>query len=198
MSDRPSARESTAAPRFFETAAAFRAWLEDHHATARELIVGFRKLGSGQASMTWSESVDEALCFGWIDGVRKRIDDASYLIRFTPRRATSIWSRVNLAKVALLTAQGRMRAAGLAAHEARRSDKVGVYAFEQERPAELAPAELRHFKRDKVAWTYYQSSAPSYRQVITHWVVSAKRPATRARRLEQLIQACAEQRRILR
>jgi len=183
--------------KFFDTALHFRHWLEENHASAAELIVGYRKVGSGMPSMTWSESVDEALCFGWIDGVRKRIDDTSYTIRFTPRRKASIWSRINVAKVQQLTAQGRMRPAGLAVYEARRHEKTGIYSFERERPAELAPAEVREFKRHRLAWKYFESSAPSYRKVITHWVVSAKRPATRARRLEQLMQACAEQRRIL-
>jgi uncharacterized protein YdeI (YjbR/CyaY-like superfamily) len=184
-------------PKYFESAEHFRAWLEESHASATELIVGFRKVGSGLPSMTWSESVDVALCFGWIDGVRKRIDDTSYLIRFTPRRRGSIWSRVNLAKVQELTAQGRMRPAGIAAYDARSGRKTGVYAFEQEHPVELAAAEVRAFKRNKVAWKYFEASAPSYRKIITYWVASAKQPATRARRLAQLIQACAEERRIL-
>ena len=182
------------APTFFESAEHFRAWLEDHHRAAKELIVGFRKVGTGLPSMTWPESLDEALCFGWIDGVRKRIDAASYLIRFTPRRAGSIWSLVNLAKVQELTAQGRMRPAGIAAHEARSSKKTGVYAFEQQQAVELAPAELRAFKKNKLAWAYFEAAAPSYRKVITYWVVSAKQAATRARRLAQLFDACAEQR----
>ena len=184
-------------PTFFETALHFRAWLETNDASAAELIVGFRKVGTGMLSMTWPESVDEALCFGWIDGVRKRIDDASYQIRFTPRRKGSIWSLVNVSKVQELTKQCRMRTAGIAAFEAKKQEKTGVYAFEREKPAELAPVEVREFKKNRQAWTFFESVAPSYRRVITHWVVSAKQPATRARRLEQLMQACAEQRRIL-
>lgn len=185
-------------PRFFDSALQFREWLEDNHASVAELVVGFRKVGTGMPNMTWSDSVDEALCFGWIDGVRKRIDDSAYLIRFTPRRKESIWSLVNVAKVQALTTQGRMRPAGLAAYEARRHQKTGVYAFEREQAAELAPAEVRAFKKNPSAWKYFESCPPSYRKVIMHWVVSAKRPATRVRRFEQLVQACAEQRRILR
>jgi uncharacterized protein YdeI (YjbR/CyaY-like superfamily) len=184
-------------PTFFESPLLFRAWLETNQSTAAELIVGFRKVGSGLPSMTWPESVEEALCFGWIDGVRKRIDDESYLIRFTPRRVGSIWSLVNVAKVEQLQAQGRMRPPGTAAYEARNDKKTGIYAFEREHPAELTAAETRDFKKNKVAWQYFESVAPSYRKVITHWVVSAKQAATRERRFAQLIQACAEQRRIL-
>lgn len=185
-------------PAFFEDALHFRAWLDQNHATKAELIVGFRKVGSGMPSMTWPQSVDEALSYGWIDGVRKRIDDASYQIRFTPRRRNSIWSLVNIAKVEELIAQRRMRPAGIAAYEVRSHKKTGVYAFERDQPAELAEEETRIFKKSSNAWKYFESSAPSYRNVMTHWVVSAKQTATRAGRLEQLIQACAEQRRILR
>ncbi len=184
-------------PTYFESAEYFRAWLEDNHRTASELIVGFRKVGSGLSSMTWPESVDEALCFGWIDGVRKRVDDSSYLIRFTPRRIGSIWSLVNLAKVQELSAQGRMRPAGIAAHEARSSEKTGVYSFEQQQAVVLAPAEVQEFKKNKVAWKYFEAAAPSYKKVITYWIISAKRPATRVRRLEELMEACAESRRLL-
>ena len=184
-------------PAFFETALHFRAWLEANHTSAAELIVGFRKVGSGLPSMSWPESVDEALCFGWIDGVRKSIDAASYQIRFTPRKKGSIWSLVNVNKVQALTQQDRMRPAGIAAFEARSHEKTGVYAFERKTLAALAPAEVRAFKKNRLAWQFFESAAPSYRNVITHWVISAKQPATRARRLEQLMQACAEQRRIL-
>jgi uncharacterized protein YdeI (YjbR/CyaY-like superfamily) len=148
--------------------------------------------------MTWPESVDEALCFGWIDGVRKRLDEQSYQIRFTPRRRESIWSLVNLAKVEQLLAQGRMQAPGIAAFEARRTARTGVYAFERVQPAELSAAQTRLFQQNPVAWRYFESTPPSYQKVMRHWVVSAKQAATRERRLSQLIQACAEQRRILR
>ena len=184
-------------PTFFADSSDFRTWLAENHASERELIVGFRKVGSGLPSMTWSQSVDEALCFGWIEGVRKRIDDSAYMIRFTPRRKASIWSLVNVAKVQQLLAQSRMQPAGISAFEARCETKTGVYAFERERAAELAPEELQAFKTNAPAWVYFEATAPTYRSVMTHWVVSAKRADTRARRLGQLIEACAEQRRIL-
>ncbi len=184
-------------PKFFKKASDFRAWLDLNHATKNELLVGFCKVGSGKPSMTWSESVDEALCFGWIDGVRKRIDDESYSIRFTPRRVGSIWSRVNIAKVEQLIAQNRMRPAGLAAFEARSSKKTGVYSFEQEHKIELSDSELIEFQRNKAAWRFFDTTPPSYKKTIIYWIVSAKRPATRTRRLEELIQACSEHRRLL-
>jgi uncharacterized protein YdeI (YjbR/CyaY-like superfamily) len=186
-----------ATPTFFETAADFRAWLEENHASATELLVGFRKVGTALPSMTWPESVDEALCFGWIDGVRKRMDEENYQIRFTPRRAGSIWSLVNLEKVEKLLAQGRMRPTGVTAYEARSEKKTGIYAFERDEPAELTDAESRLFKRNRAAWRYFEAAPPSYRKVMLHWVVSAKQVATRERRLAQFIEACAEQRRIL-
>lgn len=184
-------------PSFFETAAQFRHWLDQNHTCAAELIVGFRKVGTGQPGMSWSESVDEALCFGWIDGVRKRIDDGAYQIRFTPRKPGSIWSRVNVEKVQVLLASGRMRPPGIAAYEARSADKTGVYAFERHAPAELQDAELTIFQRQKAAWRFFEACPPSYKKVMLHWVTSAKRAPTRERRLAQLIEACAEQRRIL-
>ncbi len=184
-------------PTFFETAADFRVWLEANHGTAVELIVGFRKIGTGQPSMTWPASVDEALCFGWIDGVRKRIDDSSYQVRFTPRKKGSIWSVVNVRKVEALLANGRMCPSGIAAYEARTERKTGVYAFERQAPAELEDSELRVFTQNTGAWKYFESCPPSYRRVMLHWVVSARLTQTRARRLSQLIEACAEQRRIL-
>jgi uncharacterized protein YdeI (YjbR/CyaY-like superfamily) len=183
-------------PIFFESPAAFRAWLEEHHASATELLVGMHKAGSGQPGMSWPESVDEALCFGWIDGVRRRIDDERYTIRFAPRRQGSIWSKVNIVKAAAQIARGRMKPAGLAAFEAREKERSGVYSFEREQPAELAPNELRVFQANRKAWAFFESVAPSYRRVVLHWVVSAKLAATRARRLAQLIEACAEARKL--
>jgi uncharacterized protein YdeI (YjbR/CyaY-like superfamily) len=184
-------------PTFFETAAAFRSWLEANHASVPELLVGFRKVGSGLPSMSWPESVDEALCFGWIDGVRKRIDDESYTIRFTPRRAGSIWSLVNISKVEQLVAQGRMRPPGFTAYEGRTEKRSGIYAFEQGQPAELSVAEVRGFKKNKIAWNYFEAAPPSYKKVMLHWIVGAKQAATRERRFVQLVRACADQRRIL-
>ena len=149
-------------------------------------------------SLSWPESVDEALCFGWIDGVRKRIDGDSYQIRFTPRREGSIWSAINIAKVQALVAQGRMRPAGLEAFARRTERRSRVYAYEQAGNAELGVEEAGDFRQNKAAWRYFERAPPSYRRTMLHWVASAKRPATRARRLSQLIAACAAGTRILR
>lgn len=184
------------APRHFATPAAFRAWLEKHAADENELLVGFHKVDSGKPSMTWSESVDEALCFGWIDGVRKRIDDAAYSIRFTPRKAGSIWSAINIAKVEKLRAEGRMTPAGEAAFARRTGDKSVVYAYEQAAAAELSPAEVRAFKRDKAAWAYWDTCPPGYRKTLLHWVTGAKRAETRAARLATLVAACRDGKRL--
>lgn len=184
------------APLFFADAAAFRRWLEAHADSASELLVGFHKVGSGRPSMRWSESVDEALCFGWIDGMRRRIDESSYSIRFTPRKANSIWSAVNIAKVEALRAQGRMRPAGEAAFARRSEARSAVYAFEQATVAELSAEELSAFQRDAVAWTYFESTPPGYRKTVLHWVTTAKKAATRADRLAKLMAACAGQRRL--
>ncbi len=180
-----------AAPRFFATPADFRRWLAAHAADATELLVGFHKIGSGRPSMSWSESVDEALCFGWIDGVRKRIDEASYSIRFTPRKPGSIWSAINIAKVERLQAAGRMAPAGTAAFALRTGARSRVYSYEQDAPAELSPSELRTFKRDKAAWRYFENAPPGYRQQMLHRICQAKRPETRAARLDKLIAASA-------
>lgn len=183
-------------PKFFPSGKAFRAWLEKYASTAGELIVGYHKVGSRKPSMTWPESVDEALCFGWIDGVRTRIDDETYKIRFTPRRPGSIWSAVNIAKVEKLIAEGRMTPAGMAAFEKRTAEKSAVYAFEQPGDLSLLPAAVKEFKRNKRAWTFFESTPPSYRKVVIHWVNSAKQDATRERRLVQLIDACGKHERL--
>lgn len=183
-------------PRFFPTPAAFRAWLAAHAATTPELLVGFHKVGSGRPSMSWSEAVDEALCVGWIDGVRRRIDDEAYSIRFTPRRATSIWSAVNIAKVEQLQAGGRMTAAGIEAYSHRKAHRSAVYAFEQAHTAELSPQELSAFQGDAGAWAFFQGTPPGYRKVMLHWVTTAKRAQTRASRLVHLLQACAAGKRL--
>ncbi len=174
------------APIFFTSPLELRNWLRQHHATESEVLVGFYKVGSKKPSLTWSESVDEALCFGWIDGVRTSIDADRYQIRFTPRKKGSIWSRVNMGKVALLTAQGRMQPAGIAAFEARQEAKSEVYAFEQESVA-FSPEQERQFAAHKVAWQYFNTLAPSYRKAAIHWVKSAKQEVTRSKRLDQLI-----------
>ena len=185
-------------PRFFATAADFRDWLAAHASSETALIVGFHKVGSGTPSLTWPQSVDEALCVGWIDGVRKRIDEHAYQIRFTPRRKGSIWSAVNVARVAVLTAEGRMATAGLAAFALRTDHRSSVYAYEQATTKALSAAEVAAFKRRRKAWVWFEAVAPSYRKVMLHWVTSAKQAATRERRLAQLMDSCAAGERILR
>jgi uncharacterized protein YdeI (YjbR/CyaY-like superfamily) len=174
-------------PRFFATPADLAAWFAEHAGEEPELVVGYWKKGTGRPSVTWAESVDEALCVGWIDGVRRRIDDESYSIRFTPRRAGSTWSLVNVRRVGQLTAAGRMREAGLAAFAARRDDRSGTYSFEQRAEPRLDAAAEATFRADQVAWDFFSAQPPSYRRTAVWWVVSAKRPATRERRLAQLI-----------
>jgi uncharacterized protein YdeI (YjbR/CyaY-like superfamily) len=183
-------------PTFFATPAEFRAWLEEHHETATELLVGFHRKGSGKPSITWPEAVDQALCFGWIDGVRRSLDDTSYTIRFTPRKPTSIWSKVNIERVAELTKQGLMRPAGLRAFEQRAEARSGIYSYEQREAAQLDPDEEAQFRANTAAWEDWQRRPPSYRKAATWWVVSAKRPQTRAKRLAQLIEESANGRRI--
>jgi uncharacterized protein YdeI (YjbR/CyaY-like superfamily) len=172
---------------FFKTPADFRAWLEKHHATKKELSVGFYKRNSGRPSITWPESVDAALCYGWIDGVRHSIDAVSYRIRFTPRKVTSTWSAINVRRVTELTKLGLMRAAGVTAFEARKGDKTGIYAYEQRRNAKLPRAFEKRFRANKKAWDFFQSQPPWYRRTTTHRVISAKQEETRLRRLAELI-----------
>ncbi len=174
-------------PTFFATPDELRSWLEEHHANETELLVGFHKKGSGRPSITWPESVDQALCLGWIDGVRRRIDDASYSIRFTPRKPRSTWSAINVKRVAELTELGLMRPAGLAAFERRSDDRTAIYAHERRKAAKLEPAMEKRFKQDKRAWAWFEAQPPSYRRTAAHWVISAKKPETRERRLERLI-----------
>jgi uncharacterized protein YdeI (YjbR/CyaY-like superfamily) len=175
--------------RFFKTAGDFRTWLRAHHQTADELWVGYYKKGSGRASITWPESVDEALCVGWIDGIRKRVDEHSYTIRFTPRRTGSIWSAVNIARVAALTAEKRMRPAGLAAFAKRKEYKSGSYSYEQRRDA-LEEPYAAMVRKDRAAWQFFQAQPPYYRKMIGWWIVSAKREDTRLARVAKLIDAC--------
>ncbi|MBP7687354.1 MAG: YdeI/OmpD-associated family protein [Thermoflexales bacterium] len=177
-------------PTFFPTPADFRRWLQAHHATEKELLVGFYKTGSGQPSITWPESVDQALCFGWIDGLRKRVDDERYTIRFTPRKPTSTWSAVNIKRVEELTQLGLMTPAGLKAFEARQANKSGIYSYEQ-RTAELPPAYDKVLKANRAAWTFFQAQPASYRKAAMWWIVSAKQETTRLKRLEQLIDLSA-------
>lgn len=192
----PTAGHGPPTPTFFATPAAFRAWLEEHHETAPELWVGFYKKGSGQPSITWPEAVDEALCVGWIDGVRKSIDDVSYAIRFTPRKPHSTWSAVNIKRVDKLTRLGRMRPAGLKAFKARTDDRSVVYGYEQRQAATLDEASERQFRTNETAWAYFQAQAPSYRKAAIWWIISAKKEETRRARLDRLI-ADSEQRRTI-
>jgi uncharacterized protein YdeI (YjbR/CyaY-like superfamily) len=178
-------------PTFFSTPADFGSWLERHHADASELLVGFYKRGSGQPSITWPESVDEALCFGWIDGVRKRIDDDSYTIRFTPRKPRSTWSAVNLKRAEELTRADRMRPAGLRSFEQRAPDRSGTYSYEQRHEAKLDAAQQRQLRANKQAWAFFQSQPPWYRRTAIFWVLNAKKEETRSKRLATLIEDSA-------
>ncbi|NSL88687.1 bacteriocin-protection protein [Chitinophaga sp. Mgbs1] len=173
-------------PTFFEKAADFRKWLDKNHSKAAELIVGFYKTSSGRKSMTWSESVDQALCYGWIDAVRKSIDEESYYIRFCPRKPNSIWSAINLKKVEDLTAQGLMMPAGLAVFRQRNESRTNIYSHENEARS-LSPAYEQKFRARKKAWEFFESQAPSYIKVSIHWVMSAKQAATQESRLDKLI-----------
>ncbi|WP_299467171.1 YdeI family protein, partial [Mucilaginibacter sp.] len=164
-------------PRFFNTPADFRAWLQQHAHRETELLVGFYKIGSGKPSITWSQSVDEALCFGWIDGVRKSIDEESYTIRFTPRKATSIWSAVNIKKIAELTEKGLMQPAGIAAYAKRQESRSAIYSFENE-AKELKPEYERQLKANKKAWEFFESQAPWYKKVSIHRIMTAKQEKT--------------------
>jgi uncharacterized protein YdeI (YjbR/CyaY-like superfamily) len=181
-------------PTFFATPAEWRVWLKANHTTAPELSVGFWKLGSGKASITWPQSVDEALAFGWIDGVRHRIDDEAYRIRFTPRKRGGIWSQVNLKRFDELEAQGRIAPAGRAAWEAGKG-RTQVYSYERA-AGELAPEELEAFQANAAAWAFFQSQPPGYRKLTVHRILAAKGPATRAKRLALLIDASAQGRRL--
>ena len=183
-------------PTFFATPDAWRAWLARHHASAEELWVGFYKRGTGRPSITWPESVDQALCYGWIDGVRRSLGQESYVIRFTPRRAGSTWSKVNLKRIGELEELGLMQPAGRTAHAARTTAKSGIYSYEQRNQARLTPEQEGSFKRNRKAWNFSQAQAPWYRRTATYWVATAKREETRAKRLATLIADSAAGRRI--
>jgi uncharacterized protein YdeI (YjbR/CyaY-like superfamily) len=182
-------------PTFFDGPQPFRRWLEKHHASESELLVGFWKRGSSRPSMTWPESVAEALCFGWIDAVRRSIDAECYSIRFTPRKAKSVWSAVNIRTAGELIAQARMQPAGQRAFDARVETQPGGYTF-ADRPEQLPGPMHKRLRADKAAWAWFQAQAPWYRRSAIHWVTSAKREATRERRLVQLIECCAAERTI--
>ena len=178
-------------PRFFATPEKFRAWLAAHHAKAPELLVGFYKKSAGKPSIDWPQSVDEALCFGWIDGVRRSLGEESYTIRFTPRREGSIWSSINIRRVAALKRAGRMQPAGLAAFALRTRDRSSVYAYEQRASATLDAAETKLFKANRAAWDFFSALAPSYRHRALYWITSSAKPETRAKRLARIIAGSA-------
>jgi uncharacterized protein YdeI (YjbR/CyaY-like superfamily) len=175
-------------PRFFARPSEFRDWLEANHEKASELLVGFHKKGTGKPSITWPEAVDQALCFGWIDGVRRSLDDSSYTIRFSPRKARSNWSAVNVNRFGELKKLGLIHSAGLAAFERRAEEKAGIYSYEQRHAAAFDRAQERRFRANRRAWDFFQSQPPSYRTAAVWWVVSAKREETRLRRLSTLIE----------
>ncbi len=178
-----------AKPRFFRTQDDFRGWLDRNQAKRTELIVGYWKVDSGKPSMTWSESVDQALCYGWIDGIRRRIDDESYCIRFTPRKPGSRWSDVNLKKVTKLKRAGLMEPEGLAAWKRRVVGRKAGYAYEEE-TRQLSPPMEREFRANRKAWSFFRELPPSYKQKIVHWLTSAKQASTRERRLRRAIASC--------
>jgi len=181
--------------KFFRTPADFSSWLEQNHATVTELWVRLYKRNSGKPSITWPESVDEALCFGWIDGIRKHVDEISYQIRFTPRRQASVWSAANIKRAKELVKERRMRASGLEAFEARIKNKSGIYSYEQ-RKTELEHPYAKLLKKNKAAWKFFQTQPPSYRKMIGWWVVSAKKEETRMARLARLTSASAKGKRL--
>lgn len=180
---------------FFRNPQEFRDWLEENHQKEAELVVGFYKVGTKKPSITWSESVDQALCFGWIDGVRKTIDKESYSIRFTPRRPGSIWSAINIGKVEELTKSGLMKPEGLQAFKFRKEEKSRIYSHENEAAA-LSPQYKKQFKINKKAWDFFDRQAPSYKKVMIHWIMSAKQEKTQISRLEKTISASEQQKRI--
>jgi uncharacterized protein YdeI (YjbR/CyaY-like superfamily) len=181
---------------FFTTADELRAWFTEHHETAPELFVGYWKKGTGGTGVSHPEAIEQALCFGWIDSVARRLDDRRYQVRFTPRRKGSVWSAVNVAKIAELTGRGLMHPAGLRAFELRKPDQVGVYSYEQPEAAKFDAEQTALLQADPAAWEWFSRQTPAYRRSATHWVITAKRAETRARRLAQLIADSAEGRKV--
>ena len=175
-------------PTFFATPCDFRAWLQAHHEKFQELLVGFYKKDSGRPSITWPESVQVALCFGWIDGVRKSLDENSYTIRFTPRKPTSTWSAINIKFVQELTIKGLMHPAGLKAFAARSEKKSAIYSYEQRKNVRFTREQEKQFRANKPAWEFFRSQAPWYQRVTTYWVTSAKKEETKLKRLSELIE----------
>ncbi len=182
-------------PRFFSRQDAFRRWLEKHHGAARELWIGFYKVHTGIKGLTYAQAVEEALCFGWIDGLVRRFDDDAFMQRFTPRKAKSTWSEINIRKIEALTKAGRMAAPGLAAFNTRDPARTGLYSFENRDPQFDAPTAKR-FRAKKKAWDFFAAQPPGYRRTATHWIMSAKRAETRERRLARLIEDSADARRL--
>lgn len=180
---------------FFESQLEFRKWLEKHYKKEKELIVGYYKVGSGKPSMTWSQSVDQALCFGWIDGVRRSINKESYCIRFTPRRSKSIWSDININKVKALSKAGLMKPAGLEIFKLRTENKSKIYAHEKE-PLILEKKFETRFKKNKLAWEFFNKQSPSYKKRMINWIMSAKQEKTIQIRLEKMINYCMQQKRM--
>jgi uncharacterized protein YdeI (YjbR/CyaY-like superfamily) len=183
-------------PKFFASPAEWRAWLEKYYADKEECWVGFYKRDSGRPSITWPEGVDGALCFGWIDGVRKSIDAISYKIRFTPRKPRSIWSAINIRRAIELSKLGLMHSAGLAAFEKRDGEGSAIYAYEQRKAAKLPPAFEEKFRGNAEAWKFFQSQPPWYQRTSTYWVISAKKEETRSKRLATLIDCSGRKRNI--
>jgi uncharacterized protein YdeI (YjbR/CyaY-like superfamily) len=181
--------------KFFSSPGEFRQWLDQNYDSASELLVGFHKKSSGKKSITYAEALDEALCFGWIDGVRRNLNETSYTIRFTPRKAKSIWSLVNVRHVERLKKEGRMQPAGLEAVARRDPKRTGIYAFENATP-KLSPAYEKTFRQNKTAWEFFEKQPPYYRKLTIHRIMSAKKEETQIRRLEQLIEICAKGQRL--
>jgi len=175
-------------PKFFSSPEKFSQWLERNHDSATELLIGFHKKASGKKSVTYAEALDEALCFGWIDGVRKNLNETSYTIRFTPRKPTSIWSNVNVNHVERLQKEGRMHRAGLDAYERRNPERTGIYSFEN-RPRELSPEFEKTFRQNKAAWKFFEEQPPGYKRLMIFRTMSARKEETRLRRLKQLIES---------
>ena len=181
--------------KYFKSPSEFRRWLEVNHARVSELRVGFFKKDSGKGGLTYTEALDEALCFGWIDGLKKRVDELSYTHRFTPRKPKSNWSRINIQHGERLKQAGRMTPAGIKAYAAREPERSDAYSFENA-PHKLAAADEKQFKGDKIVWEFFQRQPPGYQRMAIWWVVSAKKPETRARRLGQLIAESRNERRV--
>jgi uncharacterized protein YdeI (YjbR/CyaY-like superfamily) len=191
MAAGPGTETETMKPKFFSTRDEFREWLEENHDTASELLIGFHKKSSGKKSITYPEALDEALCYGWIDGVRRKLNETSYVQRFTPRKPTSIWSLINVRHVERLKKEGRMQPPGLKAYALRDPKRTGIYSFEN-RPKELSPAYEKRFRQNKAAWKFFEEQAPYYKRLLIFRIMSAKKEETQIRRLEQLIECSAK------